>query len=72
MSPATHARATATRIARRAERVAELEHLVAGGIPAHEAALRAGWPTVSAAARALWRLRHPLAGAVEHARKAAA
>ena len=72
MSPAQHAKAVATRIARRAERVAELEHLTSCGVPAHEAALRAGWPSVCAAARALQRLRHPLAPAVEHARKAAA
>jgi hypothetical protein len=72
MSPETHAKAVRTRVARRSERIGELEHLVAGGTPAGEAALRAGWPTVAAAARALQRVRHPLAVTLERARKDAA
>ena len=41
--------------ARRAARVEDYEFLLAGGVAPEEAALRAGWPTVTAAYRTLYR-----------------
>lgn len=46
-------------------RFEELEFLTSVGIPAPEAAILAGWPSLAAAAKALYRAGHPLAGVVD-------
>jgi hypothetical protein len=71
---AARGRATATENYRaaRAARIEDYEWLTASGIPPHEAAIRAGWPTVASAARTMYRVRHPHATILERASKASA
>ncbi|MEW1813262.1 hypothetical protein AB0284_21475 [Pseudarthrobacter phenanthrenivorans] len=61
--------ATAARRAERAARIEDYEWLIESGVPAHEAAIRAGWPTVASAARAMYRVGHPAATLLERLSK---
>ena len=57
---------------RRAEseyRIAELEHLVSCGVNPEAAAILAGWPSLPAAARTLYRRGHRLATPIEAVRR---
>lgn len=64
----------ANALARFESRVEDMEFLISFGVPHEEAALRAGWPTIHAAERALYRrgridLARPLAAAVWQSRR---
>lgn len=78
-SPAQQAvldRIYATRRAQLDARIEDLEFLLSTGVPIGDAVSRAGWPSVHAAERALYRrgrvdLARPLSAAASRARRAA-
>lgn len=68
-------RAVASQRARTTARIEDMDFLVQSGVEHTEAALRAGWPSIHAAERALQRrgrtdLARPLGRAVQSVRKA--
>ncbi|GAB2767328.1 hypothetical protein [Sinomonas soli] len=58
---ARYEKISATRRAKRQERIAEFEFLLEGRVATEEAALRAGWPSIEAAEITLRREHHPRA-----------
>jgi hypothetical protein len=65
-------RALDTRRALLAARLEDFDWLAQNGVNLCEAAVRAGWPTVTAAVTALRRAGHPLAYVLERERREAA